>query len=94
MTRATICIHCGQIIKPPNDPKEVMRIHKIMLAHEMECAKNPLVIKRLELESYLEEINNIMWKSFHIKDNGFTRVEGVKINNVLIKWALNKSSEE
>jgi len=39
------------------------------------------------LYNYLEDINAIMWESFMIKDRQFTREDGLKIMQVLDKWA-------
>ena len=41
-------------------------------------------------DQYLEQINNIMWESLMIKDKSFGEKEGIKIMEVLEKWAEEK----
>ena len=48
-TRGTICVHCGEHIMHTKE-MPIETVHKIMLEHELNCDKNPLVIENRKLK--------------------------------------------
>ena len=69
---------------------QALRSHKLPLKKREELMPDLLALfsvsKRLN-EDTLEEINNVMWESYMIKDRNFGRQEGFKIMQELEKWA-------
>lgn len=49
--------------------------------------KRELTKDELELWRMLDDINKIMWESFMIKSRGFKYEDGIKVMNVLNRWA-------